>query len=90
MQMCMLQRTKCQSARFVGADLTYADMSHADVSDADFSRATLFRAVLHRVKDSGSQWTSRAAAYGDNEELAEAEDWQRNVLGDARGTLEQR
>ena len=87
MQMCTLRRAACVSARFNGADLTYADFSHADVSSADFSGATLFRAQLHRIKDKGTVWTSKAAALGDNEELAEAEQWQERVGGRPRAPV---
>jgi len=61
--------------RFNGAELTYADFSHADVSAADFSRATLFRARLHGLKEQDTIWSRRAAALGNDEELARAEDW---------------
>jgi uncharacterized protein YjbI with pentapeptide repeats len=57
--------------------MTYADLTHADVSGADFSGADLNRAHLHRVVAEATKWegTNRALAYGDDPELAEAEDW---------------
>jgi uncharacterized protein YjbI with pentapeptide repeats len=66
---------QCTRAKFTGAELTYADFTHADLTKADLVRAKLFRAVLHRVRDEGALFTDRAAALGDDPDLAEAEDW---------------
>jgi uncharacterized protein YjbI with pentapeptide repeats len=75
MQQCQMTKAACAGARFAEADLTYADFSHADVSTASFAGATLLRAKFHRTCDRGAIFTSRIAALGDDEDLAEAERW---------------
>jgi uncharacterized protein YjbI with pentapeptide repeats len=72
----MWQRATCLGARFVDASLSYADFSYADLRNADFTGARLLRARFHAVQDDGAQFTSRAAALGDDEELAKAERFQ--------------
>jgi uncharacterized protein YjbI with pentapeptide repeats len=66
----------CTQARFVNADLTYADFSHANLTAADLTGATLFRAKLHAILDVRAIIPGRAAALGEDLELAEAENWQ--------------
>ncbi len=66
-------------ANLKGTELTEADFSHADISEADFSHATLFRTIFHRTKEEGTTFTDRSLAKGDDEKLAQAEDWEPQV-----------
>jgi uncharacterized protein YjbI with pentapeptide repeats len=71
-----MDRARCEGTNFSGADLTYAEFLHADISGADFSGASLYRARFHKTKEEGVIFTNRSAALGDDEKLAEAEDFQ--------------
>ena len=75
MLQCNLTGARCLRTKFTGAELTYADFSHADLTEADLSSAKLFRAVLHRALEEKAVFSNRAAALGDDADLAEAEDW---------------
>ena len=55
--------------------MPFADMSWVDVCDADFSGAKLFRARFHRVKNDRTIMPFMSGSYGDDEELANAEDF---------------
>ena len=71
----IFHRASCREASFRGANLTYADFSHADVSGADFTGASVYRSRFHRVQDEDTLWCSRAAALGEEADVAESEDW---------------
>lgn len=73
------KNAKCERTCFAGAELTYAEFLHTDISAADFSGASLFRTRFHRTKEDGVTFTNRSLALGDDETLAEAEDFRPNA-----------
>ena len=75
LEQAIFHRATLKNAILMGANLTYADFSYANIEGADFSRAKLFRARFHRTQEEGAKFTDRTLALGDDELLAEAEDF---------------
>ncbi|WP_437315213.1 pentapeptide repeat-containing protein [Sorangium sp. So ce385] len=55
--------------------MRYADLSHADLSGADFTGAGMFRTKLHRARRESASIPLLAGWLGDDEALAEKEDF---------------
>ena len=75
LEQAQFSKASCVGTRFNDAQLKYVDFSHADLTGADFSGASMFRARFHGTKEDGTIRGNRMFALGDDEKLAEAENF---------------
>jgi uncharacterized protein YjbI with pentapeptide repeats len=74
---CVFEKAVGRAAVFKNACCRFADFSQADLTAADFSGADLFLARMHRTITEHAIWegADRALLRGEDEDLAEAENW---------------